>query len=347
MRILVLEPPARDERAGSDERLDHGFVRLALRPLVGDNAQALEPGRLLSESSVLVHGVGNALIDALLGQASAVRHPQLEVFAAVAWSRVHETGSGLVGDVLALEQGDDEAIAVRMQGMGADHRGERIRIDVPQKFETGDFGGLERAFGQRSRENVGRADLRPGRVGRLAHAIAAIGDTARERDGPIAGNRPWRRGPDDNRSVVALDGERRVDRIARSVLVLDFRLGQRRLLDDAPHHRLRAAVEEAVGDELEDFARDLRLGGVAHRRVGMIPVPDDAEPLELLPLNAEPVLGVGAAFPPERDERVRIGEIRLGLALLAVEFLLNLPLDRQAVAVPTRHVVRVFAEHLL
>ena len=231
--------------------------------------------------------------------------------------------------------------------MRADHRGECVSADLSQKFEAGDSGGGERALGQRLREDVGRADLRPIVGGRLRHPIAAVGDAAGEGDGAIAGNRPGRRRPDDDRSVVALDGERHVDRVARIILVFDLGFGERRLLDHAPHHGLRAAVEKAVGDEFEDFPCDLRLGGEAHRRIGMVPVADHAEPLEFRPLHVDPVLGVGAALPPERDDRLRIGKVRLGLALLAIELFLDLPLDRQAVAIPPRHVVRVLAGHLL
>ena len=79
----------------------------------------------------------------------------------------------------------------------------------------------------------------------------------------------------------------------------------------------------------------------------MVPVALDAEALELLALHVEPVLGIGAAFLAERDHRRGVGEVRLRLALGAVVLLLDLPFDRQAVAVPARHVVGVVAEHLL
>ena len=136
-------------------------------------------------------------------------------------------------------------------------------------------------------------------------------------------------------------------RIAGVILVLDLGFGERGLLHHAPHHRLRAAIERAVRGELHQLARDLRLGRKAHRRVGMIPVALDAEPLELLALHVEPVLGIGAAFLAERDHRLGIGQVRLLLVLGAVVLFLDLPFDRQAVAVPARHVVGVVAEHLL
>ena len=131
------------------------------------------------------------------------------------------------------------------------------------------------------------------------------------------------------------------------VLVFDLGFGQRGLLDHAPHHGLGAAIERAVGGELHQLARDLRFGRIAHGGVGMIPVADDAEPLELLALHVEPVRRIGAALLPERHHRGGVAEVRLRLALGAVVLFLDLPFDRQAVAVPARHVVGIEAEHLL
>src|SRR5438445_12468010 len=84
------------------------------------------------------------------------------------------------------------------------------------------------------------------------------------------------------------------------VLVFDLGFGQRGFLDYAPHHGLGAAIERAVGGELHQLPRDLRLGWIAHGGVGMIPVADDAEPLEFLALHVEPVRRIAAAFFPER-----------------------------------------------
>ena len=79
-----------------------------------------------------------------------------------------------------------------------------------------------------------------------------------------------------------------------------------------------------------------------HGEVGIVPVPIHAQPLQLFALHIHPVLGIGATFRPELD---RIDLILVQL-LLAVLFL-NLPFDRQAVAVPTRNVRRIFAQQAL
>ena len=138
-------------------------------------------------------------------------------------------------------------------------------------------------------------------------------------------------------------GDRKADPDRRRdvLVVFDLGLGQRRALDDRPEHRLEALVEAAVEQELVDLADDLRLGAVAHRQVRIVPVADDAESLELLPLHCDPVLGELAAFLAQSQHR----DVVLAAAGLAVP-LLHLPLDRQPVAVPTRHVVGVVAAHL-
>ena len=137
MRILVLEPAARDQRAGLDQRLDDGLVGVALLALVGDHALALEAGRLVGEGAVLVDRVGDARVDAALGRSRRVGRPELEVLAAVARRGVDEAGSGVLGDVVAVEQRHDEAVAEAMQRMGADHRGQRVAVDVADELVRG------------------------------------------------------------------------------------------------------------------------------------------------------------------------------------------------------------------
>ena len=168
-------------------------------------------------------------------------------------------------------------------------------------------------------------------------------------DGAVAGDGPGRGGPDHDRRAGevrrargrAQHREARPERRRDVVVVLDLGFGERGLLDRAPHHRAQAAIEGAVHQELADLADDRRLGGEVHGGVAPLPVARDAEPLELLALHVEPVRGVGAAFGAEIEHRHRVLVAALGAVLL-----LDLPLDRQAVAVPARDVVRVVARHL-
>ena len=144
-----------------------------------------------------------------------------------------------------------------------------------------------------------------------------------------------------------LHRKRHENRIAGVILVFDLGLGQRGLLDNAPHHRLRAAIKQPVHGEFHQFARDLRLGGKVHGGVGVRPIADHAQPLEFLALHIEPVGRVGATFPAKGDHRRAVGKLRLGLALRAVVVFLDFPFDRQAVAIPARHVIGILAQHPL
>ncbi len=112
MRVLVLEAAAGDQRVGVLQRLDDGVVGVALVAVLLEHALALEAGGLAGEGAVGVDGEGDGGVDAALDQLGLVGHPDLEVVAAVAGRGVHEAGAVLVGDVIAVEEGDVEVVAV-------------------------------------------------------------------------------------------------------------------------------------------------------------------------------------------------------------------------------------------
>ena len=101
MRILVLEPAARDQHAGVDQRLDHRLVGVALLAFVGEHALAGEARRLIGEAAVGIDGVGNMRVDAARGELRRIRHPDIKVLAAMSGRGVHEAGAGIVGDMIA------------------------------------------------------------------------------------------------------------------------------------------------------------------------------------------------------------------------------------------------------
>ncbi len=138
------------------------------------------------------------------------------------------------------------------------------------------------------------------------------------------------------------DLERHIDLGRNDILVFNLGLGQRGLLDRAPHHRLGAAIELARLGEFQQFRNDRRLGFEIHRHIGIVPVAIDPEALQLLALRIDPMLRIGAAFGAEFLRR----DLVLVELLLAV-FLLDLPFDRQAVAVPPGHVGRILAQQRL
>ncbi len=119
MRILVLEPRARDQRIGFGQRLDDGVVRVAFISLVVDDALAFEAGGFFGEASVGVHSERNMRVDAALGERFAVRHPDVEVVAAVAGRGVHEAGAVFVGDMIAVEKRNLKVVTLSMQRMAA------------------------------------------------------------------------------------------------------------------------------------------------------------------------------------------------------------------------------------
>ena len=143
MRILVLEAPARDEVAGRDQSLDDDLVGVALLALVGDDLRALEARRLLGEAAIGIDGVGDAGLDAALGELTAVGHPDVEVLAAVAGRGVDEAGAGIVRDMVAVEEGDVEVVAVAAQGVCSGEAGQLISGNIGDQFERFDLGGLK------------------------------------------------------------------------------------------------------------------------------------------------------------------------------------------------------------
>ena len=113
----MLEPAARDQHAGVDQRLDHGLVGVALVALVGDHALAGEARRGAVKRAVLVDRVGDRGVDAARRELRGIRGPDVEVVAAVARRGVHEAGAGVVGDVVAGEQRDVEIVALAAKRM--------------------------------------------------------------------------------------------------------------------------------------------------------------------------------------------------------------------------------------
>ena len=148
MRILMLEPAARDDAAGLDQRLDHRLVGVALLALVGDDALAGEARRLRGEGAVLVDGVGDRRVDAARFQRARIRGPDVEVLAAVARRGVHEAGAGVVGDVVAVEQRHVEVVAAMRAAADA-------RSDSPPASSAGTSPTFSKAVDSRLLEHVG------------------------------------------------------------------------------------------------------------------------------------------------------------------------------------------------
>jgi len=104
MRILVLEPAAREQHAGIGQRVDNGLVGVALLALVGEHPLANKPRSMIGESAVGVDRIGDCYVDIRCLQQFFVLHPNIEVFAAVTGRRMDETCAGFISHVIAFEQ---------------------------------------------------------------------------------------------------------------------------------------------------------------------------------------------------------------------------------------------------
>ena len=69
-----------------------------------------KPGASAGEGAVFIDGVGDARVDAALGEQPPARHPEIEVLAAMARRGMNEAGAGVVGDVVAGEERDVEIV---------------------------------------------------------------------------------------------------------------------------------------------------------------------------------------------------------------------------------------------
>jgi hypothetical protein len=128
--------------------------------------------------------------------------------------------------------------------------------------------------------------------------------------------------------IMHLEGD--VDGRGILVLVLDLGLGQRRTTVETPVNRLEALVEITVLEDPAERAHFVGLGLEAHGQVGVVPVAQHAEADEVLLLALDLLGSIGTA---------QLAHL-VGGDILAV-LLLDLVLDRQAVAVPARHVGRI------
>ena len=171
------------------------------------------------------------------------------------------------------------------------------------------------------------------------------------RDRQVGRQRPRGRRPDDQRRL-GRGGSRRqradqreahVHRRRALILVLDLGLGQRGLAVHAPVHGLEALVHEAAADQPPELAHDHGLVGGRHGHVRVVPVAEDAQPLELLALDVDELERVLAAAADLVDGIHRAAHVHAGPIEAQLE--IDLVLDRQAVAVPARHVDGVEAGH--
>ena len=319
--VGVVERTLGDQRADAPEVLDDPGIRLPHR----------EPGEVLhlgEEAPVVVHRVVDRETE---GPA------ELVVLLAVARRDVDEARAGVHRDE-RRRRDRSGAVDPRVPVPEPDELPARDRADLPGVPEVHRH---QEPVGELRRDDQGLA------ADRERHVLLVGVNGDRE----VRGQRPRGRGPDDDRELRRpgqarrrrREGELHVDRRGALVLVLDLRLGERRLAVHAPVDGLEPLVDEAAPDEAAELPRDHRLVGGRHRDVGVLPIAEDADPLELLALDVDEAERVLAAAPPLLDRVHRAPHVHR--RLVQAELLVHLVLDRQAVAVPARHVDRVEAEH--
>ncbi len=210
--------------------------------------------------------------------------------------------------------------------------------------ETRDYLGFDPAALRRR----GRKQIRRDDVDSVADRNRNVFILRMERDAEVGRKRPGRGGPDQ--AVDVLSGQRRIDRggvrvqsktnpnrWALVVLVFDFGLGQRRPVVDAPVDRLQSLIYIALVENVDERPGDHRLIGRIHRQVRIVPAAHDAEALEILPLEIDPLFGVLAAGPADLNRR--------HLRLLTTQLLIDFVFYGEAMAVPSGNVWRVVTSH--
>ena len=328
-------------RSAEDDRaLAAPAVRIAVSEFLGGEQRAalLQVGQNGCVGLVIAQA---GILARSLGLAAAVVHgdDQVDVIAAAGLIVVRAEARGGVDAARAGIHRD--IVRADKQGLARQERMLRRHIlKIPALMALDDLifldaAGLHRLFKQRLGDEIALA------VCRLDDNIALL---RVQGDGEVAGQRPRRRRPDDNIGVFSLElalrvlqGELDIDGRAGIVLILDFGLGQRRLVLGAPVHGLQALVDIALAVHLAEDLDLLGLKGLVHGFIGMLPVAEDAEAAEAAHLTVDEVLCKGLTGIAELRDRHG----------LVVELVLldDGGFNGHAVVVPAGNIGRVIAAH--
>ena len=101
-------------------------------------------------------------------------------------------------------------------------------------------------------------------------------------------------------------------------------------------------IQGAVHQEFLKLLRDDFLGVEVHRQIGISPIAGDPQPFEFFTLDIDPASRKFTTFLTEFHHIHGV----LIQTLLAVLFL-DLPFNRQTMAIPSGDIPRIFAHHLL
>src|SRR2546425_6128191 len=323
-RVRVVERALRDQHSHALEVLDDLGIRVPHR----EPREVLDVG---DESP----GVVYRIVDL-----EAERFAELVVFLAVPWCDVHEAGSlvhpdevrsgdlALARDPRMAEPVTDELVAGHARQDGV--------LTVREQAEE--------VVHEGAGDDVHLVPFRERDV--LLRGM--------HRDREIRRQGPRRRGPDHregatlakHRLQLGRSGRHREldpDRRRPLLLVLDLGLRERGPAIHAPVDGLQAFVDETASDETPELARDDRLIRRLHRDVGIVPVAEHAQALELATLDVDEAERVFPTLAALLDRIHRVTHVDAGL--VETELLVDLVLDRQSVTVPARHVDGVESGH--
>ena len=313
--IGVLKLRAAQQRAAFFEHGDDDRIRLPHGQTVVSRWLGTMPGiRIEVDVSAGIDAGSRVEAVALAGQ---------EVVGAVGGCGV-DRASACVGRNVGGQHAQDRPLKERMLESDAVEDGS---LEAGELFGGAELAGCGHLLGQCSGHEVDFAGFDFQR-----HVI----EIRVECHGQRRGQRPRGGSPDDGRNLppgkrgrnggwIGRQPVAHVNRRAGVVLVLDFCLGQRCAVVDAPVNRFEPAVDEAFFEEAIERLKSAGLVIVCHGFIGLVPTPEAANALKLRGLHVDILLRVGTAGLEYLRHRQ--------LQPFAAKLLFHFDLDRQPVAV--------------
>ena len=214
----------------------------------------------------------------------------LVVFFAVARSGVHAASAGLERNMLA-EQNDRVAIQEWVAAkppfhFGAGQQSNWFTVPAP----TGRLLKMVHQF-------IGQEESPWCCLVRMPKLLDQIFVRWVDRDREVCRERPWRSGPDYDRSFAreraGPNREIDVDRRIGAILVLDLCFREGSLRTGAPENRFLALVNKVSLHKTGEYAKDNRLIRVIKGQVRMIPIAENPKSFELVPLDVDIFASIG------------------------------------------------------